>query len=80
MARKLLKRTAVVVVVALITLLAVRAWDSTRGAPLEPWHTFVPTELSAKELAQADWAKYVAAENAIFDQVSAEVTRKLPED
>ena len=48
MARKLLKRTAVVIVVALLTLLAVRAWDSTRGAPLEPWHTFVPTELSGE--------------------------------
>ena len=52
MARKLLKRTAVVIVVALITLLAVRAWDSTRGAPLEPWHTFVPTELAVDEIGR----------------------------
>ena len=52
MARKLLKRTAVVIVVALLTLLAVRAWDSQRGPPLEPWHTFVPTELTAEEIDQ----------------------------
>ena len=79
MARKLLKRTIVVVVVALITLLGVRAWDSMRGAPLEPWHTYVPHELSASELARADWAKYVAHEDAMFEEVRAEVTQKLPE-
>ncbi|HNL98816.1 MAG TPA: alpha/beta fold hydrolase, partial [Accumulibacter sp.] len=35
--------------------------------------------LTADELAKADWAAYVAAENAILEQVAAEVTRKLPE-
>ena len=79
MARKLGKRAVLVVAVVLATILGVRAWDSTRGAPLEPWHTFVPQELTADELAKADWAAYVAAENAIFEQVTAEVTRKLPE-
>ena len=42
MARKLAKRAVLVVAVVLATILGVRAWDSTRGAPLEPWHTFVP--------------------------------------
>jgi len=79
MARKLAKRAVLVVAVVLATILGVRAWDSTRGAPLEPWHTFVPQELTADELAKADWAAYVAAENAILEQVAAEVTRKLPE-
>jgi alpha-beta hydrolase superfamily lysophospholipase len=79
MARKLASRAALVIAVVLATILGVRAWDSTRGAPLEPWHTFVPQELTADELAKADWAAYVAAENAIFEQVTAEVTRKLPE-
>ena len=79
MARKFAKRAALVIAVVLATILGVRAWDSTRGAPLEPWHTFVPQELTADELAKTDWAAYVAAENAIFEQVTAEVTRKLPE-
>ena len=79
MARKLAKRTALLIAVILVTILGVRAWDSTRGEPLEPWHTFVPQELHADQLAKADWAAYLAAEDAIFGQVAAEVTRKLPE-
>ena len=79
MARKLAKRTALLIAVILVTILGVRAWDSTRGEPLEPWHTVVPQELHADQLAKADWAAYLAAEDAIFGQVAAEVTRKLPE-
>ena len=79
MARRFLKRTALVVGVVLVTLLAVRAWDAMRGAPLEPWHTYVPQELTAAELAKADWAAYLAAEQRILDEVRAEVTQKLPE-
>ena len=59
----------------MITLLAVRIWDSQRGPPLELWHTFVPVELSADELDQADWGRYLAAEQAAFDEVQAEVTQ-----
>ena len=61
------------------TLLAVRAWDSQRGAPLEPWHTFAPHELSAGEIDGADWPRYIEAENRIFETVRDEVTRALPE-
>ena len=31
--------------VALLTFLAVRIYDTQRGLPLEPWHTYVPHEL-----------------------------------
>ena len=61
------------------TLLAVRAWDSQRGPPLEPWHTFAPQELSASEIDAADWPQYIEAENRIFEAVRDEVTRALPE-
>jgi alpha-beta hydrolase superfamily lysophospholipase len=61
------------------TLLAVRAWDSQRGPPLEPWHTYAPHELSASGLDAADWPRYLEAENRIFDAVRDEVTRALPE-
>lgn len=60
-----------------ITLLAVRAWDTQRGSELELWHTFAPVELSAEQLDEADWGRYLAAEQAVFDQVQAEVTAKL---
>jgi alpha-beta hydrolase superfamily lysophospholipase len=74
---KIVRRAAVLVAVVAITLLAVRIWDAQRGPPLEPWHTFAPTELGAEELDEADWAAYLAAEQAAFDQVQAEVTAEL---
>jgi len=45
---KILKRWAVLLAISAITLLAIRAYDSQRGQPLEPWHTYVPHELSVK--------------------------------
>lgn len=49
---RLLKRTAVVAGVVLVTVLGVRTYDSQRGAPLAPWHTCVPEELH-EGIAQA---------------------------
>jgi alpha-beta hydrolase superfamily lysophospholipase len=71
------KRVAALLAVGLVTFLAVRAWDSQRGLPLEPWHTYVPEELGAEELDRADWPRYLAAEQAIFDGLRTEVTQKL---
>jgi hypothetical protein len=48
-----------------------------RGPPLELWHTYVPEEMSAEEIDRADWSQYLAAEQANFDEVRAEVTAKL---
>jgi alpha-beta hydrolase superfamily lysophospholipase len=75
-----LKRGAAVLLVALVVLLGARAWDVQRGPPLELWHTHVPHELKAKEIARSDWAHYLAAENAAIDEVRSEVTRKLEPD
>jgi hypothetical protein len=74
---RLARRLAALVALCLLTFLAVRAWDSQRGLPLEPWHTFVPDELRAGELEHTDWAGYLAAEQVAFDQVRAEVTQQL---
>ena len=77
----MLKRAALLLAVILITLLAIRVYDTQRGRPLGPWHTYVPHELSIKELDHAGWAEYLKAENAILDSVKMEVTEKLaPED
>jgi hypothetical protein len=43
---------------ALLTFLAVRIYDTQRGLPLEPWHTYVPHELRAEKLEAADWTQY----------------------
>ncbi len=62
---------------ALLTFLAVRIYDTQRGLPLEPWHTYVPHELRAEKLDAANWTQYLAAEATIFDDVQREVSRKL---
>jgi alpha-beta hydrolase superfamily lysophospholipase len=74
-------RLFVLLIVAAVTLLAVRVWDTQRGPALHIWHTYVPHELSAKELDSADWAKYLAAEARIFEDLREHVTQHLdPED
>jgi alpha-beta hydrolase superfamily lysophospholipase len=65
--------------VALLTFLGVRIYDSQRGLPLEPWHTFTPREMTADELDHADWRVYLEAEEKIFQSVRVNVTEKLPE-
>jgi alpha-beta hydrolase superfamily lysophospholipase len=78
---KLLKWTVVLLVVAVAGLLGVRAWQVERGPPLAVWHTYSPNELRAEQLATLEWSDYIKAENAIFDDVRANVTDKLePED
>jgi alpha-beta hydrolase superfamily lysophospholipase len=75
------KRLLALLIVAAFTLLAVRVWDTQRGPPLHIWHTYVPHELSAKELNAADWTKYLAAEAGIFEGLRQHVTQGLdPED
>ena len=54
--------------------LGIRSYRALQGPPLQPWHTFVPAELHAAELDAADWTRYVAQEQAIFDSVRANVT------
>ena len=72
-------RLVAVVLLALIAVLAVRAWDSQRGAPLEPWHVIVPRELTRGELDGADWPAWLAAEDRVFATVERDVARALPE-
>ena len=56
---KLIRRTALLLAVVVVTLLGVRVYLSQRGAPLEPWHTFVPHEMKAKAIDGANWADYL---------------------
>lgn len=74
----MLKRTSALLAVAVVALLAIRIYDSQRGQPLEPWHKYVPEELSVEEIDNDDWAEYLKAEAVLFDTVRAEVTQKLP--
>jgi len=73
----LLKWLAIIVAIVLVTIFAVRAWDSQRGAPLALWQTYVPHELTAKELGTANWGDYLRAEDALINEVRTAVSEKL---
>jgi alpha-beta hydrolase superfamily lysophospholipase len=60
--------------------LGIRSYRSLQGPALQPWHTFVPAELHATELDAADWPRYLAQEQAIFDSVRTQVTQVLEPD
>jgi len=66
--------------ISLLTFFAVRVYDTQRGLPLEPWHTYVPHEMRVEKLQGADWTQYLAAEATIFDDVRREVSQKLEAD
>lgn len=72
-----LKRILATLAIVVLSALAIRAYDAQRGAPLEPWHTYVPHELSLAELSHADWDGYLKAEQAAFEGVRTQVTQKL---
>jgi alpha-beta hydrolase superfamily lysophospholipase len=74
------KILAGLVCAVLLTLFAVRIYDSQTGLPLEPWHTYVPAEPRASALDKADWRQYLATEAALFEDVRREVTQKLGPD
>ncbi|TCO15335.1 alpha-beta hydrolase superfamily lysophospholipase [Camelimonas lactis] len=73
-----LRRAVVLASVVVATLLGARAFDAWRSAPLSPWHTFAPEELSRDELQHATWERYLAAEQRIFAEVRARVSDRLP--
>jgi hypothetical protein len=49
MAIRWVKRLIGLLLIAAITILVVRVWDTQRGPPLHVWHTYVPHELTAKQ-------------------------------
>jgi len=73
-----LKLVGIALAAVVVTAVGLRAWDSQRGPPLEPWHTFAPHELRAAEIDAADWSQYIAAENRVFESVRDKVTHRLP--
>ncbi|MBV8167919.1 MAG: alpha/beta hydrolase [Alphaproteobacteria bacterium] len=78
---RLLKRTLLLLVVVAATLLAVRAYDAQRGAPLQRWHTYVPHDMRVADIDKADWPTWLHGEEAVFREVRAEVVDKLdPEE
>ena len=77
--RRIVRFALLSAVVAFLTFLGVRIYDSQRGLPLEPWHTYTPREMTKDDIDHADWKAYLEAEDALFRSVRANVTEKLPQ-
>ena len=77
---QLLSRLLIAVLLVGAGALAFRSYVALQGPELQPWHTFVPVELSAGELDAADWSRFMAHEQGIFDSVAANVTQTLEPD
>ncbi len=72
-----LKRLVLLFAVIVLTLLAGRIYLAEGGPPLEPWHTFVPAEMTVDAMDKASFADYQKAEDGLFASVRHEVTEKL---
>lgn len=74
---RLAKQALLLVAAVLLTILVLRTVDAERGPPLERWHTFVPKELSPREMDRSDWTAWRAAEDRLMRSVDEEVTATL---
>ena len=74
---RILRRTIFLVLVISAAVLGLRAWDSLRGPPLEPWHTYVPADMHAAEIDRSDWAGYLRHEEDVFRDVRREVVDRI---
>ncbi|MCK7285253.1 alpha/beta hydrolase [Enterobacter asburiae] len=72
----LAKKIGMVVGIVLVVLLAVRVYLSQQGPELHLWHTWQADEMSVREMDNADFARYIARENAIFADLDNAVTAK----
>ncbi|UHQ19854.1 alpha/beta fold hydrolase [Lysobacter sp. KIS68-7] len=71
------RKLATLAILLLLAIVGLRAWQSTQGPPLRPWHTLAPVELDADAIRRGGWAKYVAAESRMFEQVHDGLQRKM---
>lgn len=73
----LVKRAVLSIVLLVLAGLAVYTWDSQRGPPLQPWHTYVPQELSARQIDAGNWEGYLQHEAQLFKEVQARMTTEM---
>ncbi|MCX8958697.1 alpha/beta hydrolase [Erwinia psidii] len=72
-----LKRSLLILLLVLTALLLLRIALTERGPDLQPWHTWIPQELSSSQLDRSDWATYLQNEQDIFADMQRNVTRKI---
>ena len=71
------RRALVLAALVLVVVFVVRAVQAEFAGPLSPWHRFVPPELDRAAIDRADWAAWLAAEDAAFAAVRREVSDRL---
>jgi len=76
---KLVRYTLITFVVLFALLVAGVAFRLFYVPPLRPWHTYVPVELTATEMDRAAWKEYIDRENSIFDEITEQVSLKIPD-
>ena len=69
---------ALILSVLLLAFLALRIVQTGSNPVLEPWHVHVPGEPHADAIARMNWADYLAAEVALFDEVEDAISGHLP--
>ncbi|MCU0897578.1 MAG: alpha/beta hydrolase [Burkholderiales bacterium] len=77
---KLLKVLLILAVVLVLGLIGVRTYDVMRGQSLSVWHKHVPHDVRAGEISKLDWAGYLKAEQALFEEVRAKVVERIEPD
>ena len=70
-------RGVAILATGIAIFLALRVVQSERQPDLEPWHTWAPRELGARELDDADWQAWIQAEDALFAEVEAHMRDAL---
>ncbi|WP_312041832.1 alpha/beta hydrolase [Erwinia sp.] len=68
-----IRRIVLLLLLTGFLLLALRVAVTERGPALEPWHTWLPAELSDGEMDRTDWSGYLRNEQQIFDQMQRDV-------
>ncbi len=76
----LLRKSLVLVALLVLVVVGVRACQSTRGPPLQPWHTIVPDELSASAITAGNWQSYVTAEQRMYEQLRRKLASAMEPD
>jgi alpha-beta hydrolase superfamily lysophospholipase len=74
---RILRRGAIGVAALAVLLVGLRIWDIRSGPPLRPWHDIVPEELSVAAMDGADWARFIAAEDALFERLARDIADRL---
>jgi alpha-beta hydrolase superfamily lysophospholipase len=73
LAKRLFSWASLLVIAVLLGVIVLRSLGSTRGPPLEPWHTFAPDEWSVDEMDEADWPQWLAKEERLLTTVREQI-------